>query len=366
MNGPLLIASEIYRHSRFGGKHPLAIPRVSLVVDLLRELDWLDPEQYCEAAPATPEQLARYHDPAYIAAVRECERSQCATANDRVRYGLGVNGNPVFGEVFRRPATACGATLLASEFLRDGGVVFSPAGGTHHAQRARASGFCYFNDPVLGLLAFRDQGLERVAYVDFDAHHCDGVEQAFGCDSDALLISVHEAGRWPGSGTGSDPDRCTYNFPVPAGFNDSELEVLLERSILPLVAQFRPEVLVLQCGADSLADDPMSNLSLSNRAYWQAVARLKDAAPRVLVLGGGGYNPWAVARCWAGIWGVLTGREAPLRLPPAAERVLRAVTWAHSRGRHPAEAWFTTLADEPRIGTVRPLILEAGQKIRIS
>ena len=361
MDRPRLIASEIYRHSRYGGKHPLAIPRVSLAVDLCRALGWLPEGAYLDAPAATPEQLARFHDPEYIAAVAECERTQMATPGQRARFGLGANGNPVFGDVFRRPATACGATLLAAELLRDGGVVHSPAGGTHHGRRAGASGFCYFNDPVLGILAFLDQGLARVAYVDLDAHHCDGVEEALAGDPRVLTASIHEAGRWPRTGAASDPARRVFNFPVPEGFNDSEFDHLLENAILPSVAAFAPEALIVQCGADALAEDPMSKLALSNQAYWNAVRRLRRLAPRLLVLGGGGYNPWAVARCWSGIWGTLCGRPIPARLPVEAEALLREVSWSHSLARNPHEAWFTTLADAPRYGPVRDEIRALAQ-----
>jgi len=175
MDKPVFIGSDIYRYSRFGGKHPLAIPRVSLTIDLCRALDWLSDDQYVDSPVATVDQLIRFHDPAYVAAVQECELKQKATDHQRETYGLGVNGNPVFGEIFQRPATAVGATLHAVDLLKDGGIVFSPAGGTHHGLKARASGFCFFNDPVLGILAALDAGYERVAYLDIDAHHCDGV-----------------------------------------------------------------------------------------------------------------------------------------------------------------------------------------------
>jgi acetoin utilization protein AcuC len=350
---PRFIGSEIYRRSRYGGKHPLAIPRVSLVIDLARALGWLDDESYVESPVATPADLARFHAPDYVQAVIECERTQRVDPAVRERYGLGANGNPIFGEVYRRPATACGATLLAAELLRSGGTIHSPAGGTHHGKAGRAAGFCYFNDPVLGILAFFDQGLRRVAYVDLDAHHGDGVEEALGGDDRLLFISVHEAGRWPRTGTASDPRRRICNFPVAAGFNDSEQAFLLEAAILPKLEAFRPEALILQCGADALADDPMSGLALSNQAYWRAIDALRPTAPRVLVLGGGGYNPWAVARCWTGIWGTLCGRPIPDHLPPEAEAVLRDVSWSHSLGRNPPAAWFTTLADPPRPGPIR-------------
>lgn len=353
MVGARFIGSEIYRRSRYGGKHPLAIPRVSLVIDLCRALGWFPEGRYIDAPRATPEQLARFHDPDYVRAVAECEQTQSATAEQRARFGLGANGNPVFGEVFRRPATACGATLLAAELLREGGIVHSPSGGTHHGRKARASGFCYFNDPVLGILAFLDQGLARVAYVDLDAHHCDGVAEALAGDPHVLIVSIHELGRWPHTGIASDPARGVHNFLVPPDFNDSELDFLLDEAILPALAAFAPEALIVQSGADALAEDPMSKLALSNQAYWGAVRRLRKLAPRLLVLGGGGYNPWAVARCWSGIWAVLDDWPIPDRLPPEAERLMRQVVWSHSLGRDPPARWFTTLADAPRPGPVR-------------
>ncbi len=347
------IGSEIYRRSRYGGKHPLAIPRVSLVTDLARALGWLPDGQYIDSVPATAEQLARFHTSDYIAAVAECERLQATNEQYRSRYGLGANGNPIFGEVFRRPATACGATLAATRLLSEGGIVHSPAGGTHHGRPSRASGFCYFNDPVLGILGFLDQGLERIAYVDIDAHHGDGVEAALGGDSRVLLISIHEAGRWPFTGTDSDADRGIYNFPVPPGFNDSEFDFLLGESIVPLLETFEPQAIILQSGADSLADDPMSRLELSNLAYWRIAAMMRLMCGRLLVLGGGGYNPWSVARCWTGIWAVLNGFSVPAKLPDEAQSILRAVTWSHSRGRDPPDHWFTTLADKRSAGSIR-------------
>ncbi|MBM3524575.1 MAG: acetoin utilization protein AcuC, partial [Alphaproteobacteria bacterium] len=272
------------------------------------------------------------------------------------RWNLGRNGNPIFGEVFRRPATACGASLEAARLLLAGErrVVHSPAGGTHHGLRDRASGFCFFNDPALAILALLDGGLERVAYVDLDAHHGDGVEVAFAGEARVLAISVHEAGRWPYTGRVEDrAGGAARNLPVPPGFNDSELAFVVEEAIQPLLARFAPQALVLQCGADALADDPMSELCLSNRAYWAAVGALRDAAPRLLVLGGGGYNPWSVARCWAGIWATLNDTPIPERASAPAEAVLRGLTWNRRRSEARPEHWFTTLADTPNGGPVR-------------
>jgi acetoin utilization protein AcuC len=202
-----------------------------------------------------------------------------------------------------------------------------------------------------------DQGLTRIYYVDVDAHHGDGVQDAFADDDRVFTLSIHEAGRWPY--TGGSEDRAgggALNLPVPAGFNDSELALLFDEVVLPMAARLRPEAIVLQGGADGLADDPMSGLALSNRALWRVARSLMGVAPRLLVLGGGGYNPWAVARCWAGVWAVLNGIDPDAPPTPQAEAVLRALWWNRSQGRDPPDHWFTTIADEPRDGAVRDAV----------
>lgn len=369
---PRFIGSEIYRRSSYGSRHPLAIPRVSTVIDLCRALGWLDDANYIDSPIATPAQLARFHDADYIAAVQQAERSQQVCEESKLRYGLGVNGNPVFPEIFSRPATACGASILAAELLRGGGCIHSPAGGTHHGRRNRASGFCYFNDPVLAILGLLDDGqgggLERIFYLDVDAHHGDGVQDAFHDDPRVFTLSIHEAGRWPmrAEGPGSLADRAggmARNIPVPQGFNDSELDYLMSAAILPLAEAFSPEAVVLQCGADGLEEDPQSKLALSNGALWRVVERVRSLSPRLLVLGGGGYNPWSVARAWSGVWATLNGFGIPDRLPPEAEAVLRDLSWRHSRGRNPPEAWFTTLADAPRSGPLRGEVKRAAEAV---
>jgi acetoin utilization protein AcuC len=351
---PFLIGSEIYRSSSYGHRHPLAIPRVCAALDLIRAMGWLDERQYVDSPVATAEQLARFHDRDYIAAVMQAEADQQVPADQRRRYNIGCNGNPVFPEIFRRPATACGGTLRAVELLGDGGIVFNPAGGTHHGRRDRASGFCYFNDPVLGILSLLDRGIEPIYYVDVDAHHGDGVEDAFAGDGRVFTLSIHEAGRWPYTGKATDRAGGTaVNLPVPAGFNDGELAWLLDAVIGPVGERLRPAAIVLQCGADGLADDPMSRLALSNRALWRVVRALLPLSPRLLVLGGGGYNPWAVARCWAGVWATLNGIDAAVAATEAAARVLRGLRWHHSLGRDPRPHWMATIADPPQSGAIR-------------
>ena len=349
---PWLIGSEIYRGSTYGPKHPLAIPRVSTTLDLIRALGWLDEAQYRDSPQATEAQLARFHAPDYIAALRRAEASQAVSAEDRARFRIGADGNPVYREVFRRPATSAGGVILAARLTAGGGVAHCPGGGTHHGMRDRASGFCYLNDAVLGLLEWLDHGLTRILYLDVDAHHGDGVEVAFRDDPRVVTLSIHERGRWPFTGTAHGP--CgALNLPVPQGFNDTEMRHLLHGAVLPLVEGWHPQAIMLQCGADALEEDPLARLSLSNNAHAEVIAAIMHAAPRFVLLGGGGYNPWTVARCWAPGWGVLAGHAPPPRLPPAAEAVLRRLSFNRAAGRNPPEHWFTTLADAPREGPVR-------------
>lgn len=365
MTGPILIGSEIYRGSTYGGKHPLAIPRVSAMLDLVAAMGWRDPACYRESPQASVEQLQRFHTPEYIAALAEAERTQQVSEAVRRRHRLGTDGNPIYREMFRRPATGAGAALLAAALTATGGVVYAPGAGTHHGRPDHAAGFCYLNDCVLGLLAWLDQGLTRVLYVDIDAHHGDAVQDAFAGDARVFTLSVHEAGRWPGTGAEEDTAGGTAaNLPVPEGFHDGEFAALLAEAILPIAEAFRPQAILLQCGADALAEDPLSRLALSNAAHRAAVRALRPLAPRFVVTGGGGYNPWAVARCWTGVWAELSGQEIPDRLPPAAEAVLRGLSWHRAAGRHPPAAWFTTLADPPAPPRpVRPEVVALGRRV---
>ena len=351
---PVFVGNEIYRGSTYGPKHPLAVPRVSTVTDLVRALGWLADDAFRTAPQASLDQLARFHDRDYLAALQRAEAAQMVDPADRERYRIGADGNPVYKEVFRRPATSAGGVLLAAGLVRDGGVAYVPGGGTHHGRQDRASGFCYLNDPVLGILSWLDGGLERIVYLDIDAHHGDGVQDAFAYDPRVLTLSIHEAGRWPFTGLAEDrAGGVARNFPVPSGFNDSEFLYLLHSAILPLITAFRPQAIFLQGGADALEEDPLARLSLSNNAHAACITAVRALAPRLVMVGGGGYNPYTTGRCWARMWGALCGYSAPTVLPPAAEAVLRGLSYNRAAGRNPPEHWFTTLADAPRTGPVR-------------
>lgn len=346
------VGSEIYRGSSYGERHPLAIPRVPVATDLIRALGWLKAGQSVISPRAKPLALQGFHTAQYVAAVQAAEAAQAVDAETMARYGLGTLSNPVFAEMFRRPATAAGGSLWAATQLgRAPGVVFNPGGGTHHGMADRANGFCYFNDPVLAILQLRAQGLRRVAYVDIDAHHCDGVEAGLAGQQDICLISVHEERRWPFTGALTDTaGGIAYNLPVPKGFHDDDFMYVLNHLILPAVQRHRPNAIVLQCGADAVAEDPLARLALSNRSHCRAAKALMGVTDRLLVLGGGGYNPWTCGRLWAAVWGELNGHEMPDRLPDAAQSIQRRLSW--SRKGRPDERLLTTLQDAPRNGQI--------------
>lgn len=359
--GPLLIGSQIYRGSTYGTAHPLRVPRVSTVLDLCRALDWLPQDRYRTSPCAKPAALTQWHTPDYITALQTAETTGDATDAVRQRHHIGTLANPIFPQIFSRPATGAGGVMLAAELLAgaDSGAIYVPGGGTHHGMPDRANGFCYLNDPVLGILTLQRAGMARVAYIDIDAHHSDGVEFAFADDPAVLMISVHEQARWPFTGLLADAG-CgnAFNLPVPRGFNDSEMRAVMYGLVLPRVTDFQPDIIVLQAGADALLEDPLSRLGLSNNAYREVLRALLLVAPRLLLLGGGGYNPWSVGRCWAGLWAELSGQTIPAKLPAQAEAILRSLNWGGGGRPPPDEAMLTTLADPAREGPVRPEITE--------
>jgi acetoin utilization protein AcuC len=248
--------------------------------------------------------------------------------------------------VFERASTAVGGSILAAELALQGRVAFNPAGGTHHGRRDRASGFCYLNDPVFAILRLLRAGIGCVLYVDLDAHHGDGVQEAFADDPRVWTLSIHEADRWPYTGGEDDTARGrAVNLPVPRGFNDAELDLVIDDVVLPLGDRLAAQAVVLTCGADALAGDPLASMQLTNVALWDAIERIVALAPHAVVLGGGGYNPWTLARYWAGIWARLSRRPIPTRLPAAAGAILRNLHCDLIDDDDIDASWIETLAD---------------------
>ena len=202
---PVFVGHDIYRQPAYGNNHPLAIPRVGRVIDLCRALGWLHPEEFCVSPCASASELARFHTLEYIAALRQAAHEGKVDTQTRQRFAIGTAENPLFPGLFERASTCVGGSIRAAELSLEGRIAFHPAGGTHHGRPDRASGFCYFNDPALAILTLLDRSIERLLYVDLDAHHADAVQDAFATDARVWTISVHERNRWPYTGQQATP-----------------------------------------------------------------------------------------------------------------------------------------------------------------
>ena len=358
----ILIGSEVYRKSQFGGKHPLSIPRVSAVLDLVRAIGICDKEEYKTGPCAKPELLKSFHTADYIAVLKKTEVSQKISEKDAKTYNIGSLSNPVFPEMFKRPATSVGSSLLAADLVANGGRAYSLGGGLHHGMTGYANGFCFLNDLAFAINRLRDLGVQRIAYIDLDAHHCDGVAAAFPEDENLFVVSTHERKRWPFTG-GLDeniPDRF-LNVPLPSHCNDSEFMFVFEKLVLPLLDRFQPEALIIQGGADALVEDPMSRLCLSNQVIFKILSILLGFSQRVLLTGGGGYNPWTVARLWTGFWALISGRTIPEVLPNQATELLRSLSW--QRQTKPKEIMLNSIYDVPMEGQLRDEVSDIVKKV---
>lgn len=353
----VFLSHGVFATPAFGRNHPLSIPRHGALVDLCRALGTLTDADLVDCPIPDVATLARFHDAAYLTALEAAAASGRASEQVRKLYNLGTMECPLFPGLWDRARATVGGAIEASRRALAGELPFHPAGGTHHGRPDRASGFCYFNDPVFAILTLLDAGLSRVLYVDLDAHHGDGVEDAFAADPRVVTMSIHETGRWPGTGREDDRrDGRALNLPVPAGFNDAELHHLLAHALLPHARRFAPDAVVVVCGVDALAGDPLSHLSLSNVALCDAVEAMIAVAPRAVVLGGGGYNPWTLTRAWAGLWSRLSGRDPGNQLPSAARRLLEGFTCDLVDDDDRRPEWTATLWDPPNEAPVRDAI----------
>ena len=335
----------------FGPEHPLAPIRVKLTIELAREFGLLDADgvSVAPADPATDAELQFVHDPAYIAVVREAgeyasgNRGARPDAATLLAHGLGTADDPVFPAMHEASALVAGATLAAARAVWSGSAEHgaSIAGGLHHAMRANASGFCIYNDPAIAITWLLNQGAERIAYVDIDVHHGDGVQAAFWNDPRVLTISLHEnpATLFPGTGRptetgGPDADGMAVNVALPAGCRDAGWLRALHAVVPPLLRQFQPQVLVSQHGCDTHWSDPLADLAVSvdaQRAAHELIHRLahETAGGRWLLTGGGGYQlVQVVPRTWTHLLAEASGRPLDPATPTAAgwQAYVRRVT----------------------------------------
>ncbi|GGO13841.1 acetoin utilization protein AcuC [Microbispora rosea subsp. aerata] len=300
----------------FGPGHPLAPVRVELTMALARDLGVLRDAETTGCAPATEDEIALVHNRDYIEAVKNVSKD----GRPDLRYGLGTEDNPAFTGVHEAAALVTGASLAAARAVWTGEAehAVNVAGGLHHAMPGMASGFCVYNDPAVAIAWLLSQGATRVAYVDVDVHHGDGVQAAFYDDPRVLTISLHESPRtlFPGTGfpeeTGAEG--TAVNVALPAGCGDAGWLRAFHAVVPPLLRAFAPQVLVTQQGCDSHALDPLAHLMLSldgQRAAYTALHRLahETAGGRWIALGGGGYElVQVVPRAWTHLIAEAAGR----------------------------------------------------------
>src|SRR5215471_14660445 len=329
MTGRLVVAwDDALIQYDFGPGHPLAPVRVALTIELASALGVLSGPSVTMVAPspATDAELETVHDDDYVAAVRQAGRSLAAD----LKFGLGTSDNPVFEGMHEASALVAGATLTAARAIWPGPAVHavSIAGGLHHAMRSTASGFCVYNDPAIAIGWLLAAGAERVAYVDIDVHHGDGVQAAFYDDPRVLTISLHESPRtlFPGTGLpseagGPDADGSAVNVALPAGTTDAGWLRAFHAIVPPLLRAFRPQILVSQHGCDTHWMDPLANLELTvdaQRAAHAAIHALAHeiAGGRWLLTGGGGYEVvQVVPRTWTHLLAEAAGRPIDPAIP---------------------------------------------------
>ncbi|XP_058703767.1 histone deacetylase 8 isoform X5 [Poecile atricapillus] len=271
---------------------------------------------------ASMEEMASFHTDAYLQHLQKVSEEGDDDHPESVEYGLGYDC-PATEGIFEYAAAVGGATITAAQCLLDGKckVAINWPGGWHHAKKDEASGFCYLNDAVLGILRLR-QKFDRVLYIDLDLHHGDGVEDAFSFTSKVMTVSLHKfsPGFFPGTGDVTDVGLgkgryYSVNVPIQDGIQDEKYYQICESVLKEVYAAFNPNAVVLQLGADTIAGDPMCSFNMTPEGVGKCLKYVLQWQLATLVLGGGGYNLANTARCWTYLTGVILGRTLSSEIP---------------------------------------------------
>ena len=354
-----LVYSTQTRRYDLGANHPFKAIRPEATKSLLEHAKLLDASAIIAPENATLEDALSVHARAYVNRVIAASRGE--PVPDHLEYGIGTSDTPIFAHMHEATLGVVGATLTAAKLVAGGTFAraLNLAGGLHHAHKDKGSGFCVYNDLSVAIAHLRSRGL-RVAYLDVDAHHGDGVQFLHFDDPNVLTISLHETGRYlfPGTGHTYELGRgaglgYSLNVPLePYTQDDSFLEAL-ERVLEPALRWFKPDVLVLQAGADAHQFDPLADLALTTQGCTRLFERIVELAEahaggRIVATGGGGYATWTVVpRVWASLYATLEGRTMPEIVPPA---------WLQQWQSHSDEPLPETMHDDP---------LEAPRKAHI-
>jgi acetoin utilization protein AcuC len=348
MDAAFICTDELWSQG-FGGDHPLRPERLERTYRLLMAYRAFDTpnSRLVKPDPVSRGDLLLFHSPEYVDAVIGLSRGEEPVS--AWRYGFRPDETPVFPGMYESEGLKVGAALTAARLIAEGQVqvAFSFAGGMHHARPALASGFCVFNDAAVAIHWLLRQGL-RVAYVDVDVHHGDGVQAAFYDTDQVLTMSLHQAGILFYPGTGFPEELGTgpgygYSINMPFLISTGEgLYLWAFRQVIPLVRQFAPDVLVTQLGVDTHYRDLLGSLLMTTHGYVALIEEFRALAEEIgrwLALGGGGYALDVVPRAWTLAYGVMSGQTFPDELPPAYSERYGPGRLHDVGGPEPAEGW---------------------------
>ncbi len=311
-----LIYTEEYQKYNFGKDHPLRPLRLKLTYSLMEKLNLLNHERLTIMSPrlATQQEIERVHSPQYVEVVKKLSENPEDKSVVSYRYGLGPGDNPIFKGMYEASALVCGATIIAAETVwsnEEFKISFNPAGGLHHAMKDKASGFCIFNDIGVAIKHLKKLKEDiRIAYLDIDCHHGDGVQWLFYDDPNVLTISYHQDGRFLFPGTGSINEigegkgkGFSINFPLLPGTFNKPFKNLFRKTAPKLLETYAPDILITQLGVDTYYDDPLTQMGFSLAVYRDIAQTLKTSAREYcqnkwLAVGGGGYLMTVVPRAW--------------------------------------------------------------------
>jgi acetoin utilization protein AcuC len=319
-----LIYSPLFGNFNYGDDHPFKLQRNRLAYDLLDAygLLQLPNMQIRDCTPVSDELLLTFHDPAYLACLKEFSAAGEPRAD--FRFGLGDAECPVFNGLYDCASLGVGATCEAVRLVEEEQVdiAFNLTGGWHHAHRAKASGFSYLNDAVVAINGLVARG-RRVLYLDIDAHHGDAVQEAYYDTDQVMTISIHESGIYFYPGTGFEDEigegrgtGYSVNVPLLAHTDDAIYMKAFDEVAYPLIVGFNPDIIVTQIGVDTFRADPLTNLEITTHSYSAILTKIKRLKIPWVALGGGGYDLMNTARGWTLAWAIMNNVELNPRLPP--------------------------------------------------
>jgi acetoin utilization protein AcuC len=324
MSRPLFFYTEALLNYDMGPQHPLRPIRLRMTRDLLESYGMFDNAlEIREPKLADWEEVAEVHSRDYLEVLNRLEDGE--PFRGMQRYGFGGGDNPIFPGIYHASLLYTGASADAAQAILDGEgggqVAFNISGGLHHAHYDRAAGFCVLNDCAVALKRLRRK-YARVAYVDIDVHHGDGVQELFYEDPACLTVSLHESGRtlFPGTGYTDEigvgaGEGYSVNLPFAPSTTDEIWLDAWREAALPLLKAFDPEAIVLQLGTDTHEKDPLAHLCLTAQGWLEAVKDVKALGKPIVALGGGGYNLTTVPRMWTLAAATLAGQELPDAIP---------------------------------------------------